>query len=95
MIPKRQRSIETLAQIIAEGTGLSIKELRGSGRTRALSWPRQALMAAAENEGHSLPRIGRYLGGRDHTTVLHGVRSFRERLEAGKVNELGQELWGC
>lgn len=30
--------------------------------------------------GYSLPTIGRWFGGRDHTTVLHGVRAHEARL---------------
>lgn len=30
----------------------------------------------------SLPEIGRRFGGRDHTTVLHGVRAVETRLAA-------------
>lgn len=31
---------------------------------------------------HSFPQIGRFLGGYDHTTVLHGYRRINERIEA-------------
>lgn len=33
----------------------------------------------------SLPRIGRFLGGRDHTTILHGKRQFEARLASGEA----------
>lgn len=33
----------------------------------------------------SLPQMGRASGGRDHTTVLHGVRTFQRKLDAGIV----------
>jgi len=31
---------------------------------------------------YSMPRIGRLLGGRDHTTVIHGCRQHKIRMEA-------------
>ena len=32
----------------------------------------------------SLPEIARFMGGRDHTTILHGIRKFEAELAAGK-----------
>jgi len=34
----------------------------------------------------SLPRIGRFLGNRDHTTILHGYQKFKKQLEKGEVS---------
>jgi chromosomal replication initiator protein len=34
--------------------------------------------------GHGLPEIGRQLG-RDHTTILHGIRKFRELCDKNPV----------
>lgn len=33
----------------------------------------------------SMPRIGRFLCDRDHTTILHGVRRHQARLDAGEA----------
>ena len=36
----------------------------------------------------SLPEIGRHFGGRDHTTVMHGVRRIEElRVSDGQIAE--------
>jgi chromosomal replication initiator protein len=32
---------------------------------------------------HSFPRIGKLMGGKDHTTVLHGTRRIQAMLDAG------------
>ena len=37
-----------------------------------------------EETDASLPQIGRALGGRDHTTVLYGLKCHAERMAAGK-----------
>lgn len=34
----------------------------------------------------SLPRIGRFIGNRDHTTVIHGYQKFKKQLEKGEVS---------
>lgn len=44
----------------------------------------------------SLPEIGRRLGGRDHTTILHGVRAHCERIgvEYASLRSSRQHLQG-
>lgn len=71
-------------KIIAEcarEAGLKVEDLTGPRRTFAIAVPRQKAMWRLQSElGWSLPRIGRHLGGRDHTTVLHGVRRHAQRI---------------
>ena len=40
-----------------------------------------AMYLAREETNVSLPQIGRALGGRDHTTVLHGYQKIRAQVE--------------
>lgn len=48
---------------------------------------RQELMYRLRTETTwSLPRIGRFLGNRDHTTILHGFHKFKKQLEKGEVS---------
>jgi chromosomal replication initiation ATPase DnaA len=52
-------------------------------RARAISHPRQEAMWRMKQAGKwSLPQIGQFLGKRDHTTVLAGVRAHQKRLDA-------------
>jgi chromosomal replication initiator protein len=58
--------------------------LLGSSRERSISLPRQVAMYLMREEARcSLPRIGEYLGNRDHSTVMHGC----ERIAAEVKNE--------
>lgn len=55
-------------------------EVMSSRRNRKVVMARQAIMYWSVRQTQlSLPSIGRRLGGRDHTTVLHGVRAYREK----------------
>jgi hypothetical protein len=51
-------------------------------RSRKYAHPRQVAMYLASTlTPKSLPEIGRRFGGRDHTTVLHGIRQVKRREE--------------
>ncbi|MGH9179327.1 MAG: chromosomal replication initiator protein DnaA [Acidimicrobiales bacterium] len=73
-------------------------ELRGYSRSRGLVLARQAAMYVCRQlTDDSLPAIGRAFGGRDHTTVLHGVRKIEQLLAErrpvhAKVAELTSRL---
>lgn len=74
----------TSREIIADfclRNDLSVKDILGPSRMRYVAWPRQELMYEIYTRcPHlSLPAIGRVLGGRDHTTILHGIRAHCER----------------
>lgn len=60
---------------VAEYYLLSIGDLKGTSRSRRLARPRQiaCYVMRCVCPHLSFPAIGRLLGGRDHTTVLHAV----------------------
>lgn len=62
--------------------GFTRAELLGPRGPAPLSRARQWVMAELRAAGWSLPRIGRFLG-RDHTTVLHGLRCEAARRAEG------------
>lgn len=71
--------------------GLSMHDLLTDCRARELARPRQiGMYLAREMTAQSLPEIGRRFGGRDHTTVLHGVRQIRGLVSA--IPEVGQDV---
>jgi chromosomal replication initiation ATPase DnaA len=78
-----QRSLFTLAQDIADRCGFSVNTLLGRGRTASVMRGRRELYSALRDRGLSYPEIG-WLLGRDHTTVLYGVRAWRR--ENGHVD---------
>ena len=75
----RRLDMDVIQARVAEHYGLSLSELLGPKRARSVARPRQVAMYLAKTlTERSLPEIGRSFGGRDHTTVMHGVR----RIEA-------------
>ena len=93
----------TCARIIdeaAEVFGMSVDDLCGYSRTRALVQARQSAMYVCRSlTEESLPAIGRAFGQRDHTTVLHAVRKIEQLMTERaavytKVVELTNRLGG-
>ncbi len=69
-------------QAIAERHGLPVEAVMGRCRQREYVLARQEAMWVLRNRlGDSLPRIGRLMG-RDHTTILHGIRAHEARVSA-------------
>lgn len=62
-------------------------DIESDRRTKEAVAARQELMYRLRTETTwSLPRIGRFLGNRDHTTILHGFHKFKKQLEKGEVS---------
>jgi chromosomal replication initiator protein len=76
-----RRSIDDVQRAICEAFEITPDELRSSGRSQRLVWPRQvAMYLSRELTDQTLPAIGRAFGGRDHTTVLHACKRTAERI---------------
>ena len=66
----------------SESFGVSITELEGPSRRQPLARARQvAMYLIRELTDLSLPKIGQLFGGRDHTTVLHGVNTVAKAIK--------------
>lgn len=64
---------------IAEKFGLAIEEIMGEQRSKKIVEARHEIFWRLKKETKwSLPQIGRFMG-RDHTTVLHGLRRYAKR----------------
>jgi hypothetical protein len=64
--------LAAIIRLVSAHTGCSIADMQGKSRQRSLVLARHAICLLASEVGHSLPRIGRALGGRDHSTIFHG-----------------------
>lgn len=64
--------------------GISRDEIMANRRHKKITWARQeAMWWLRKNTPWSLPKIGQYFGGYDHTTVLHASRKHEARLAQG------------
>ena len=70
----------------AEAFGVSISDLEGPRRHQPLARARQiAMYIVREMTDLSLPKIGGLFGGRDHTTVLHGINTVSRLMTEDEV----------
>ena len=75
----RKLTIEEIQRKVAEHYNVRLSDLVGPKRLRVIARPRQmAMYLAKQLTSRSLPEIGRRFGGRDHTTIMHGVRKIEE-----------------
>jgi len=77
-----RQTVANILQEVAEDYGLTIAALKGQNRSRHITKPRQEAYyrAFVECPHVSYPEIARRIGGRDHTTILHGVRAHCQRI---------------
>jgi chromosomal replication initiator protein len=86
-----------IVSVVATYFGVTVGEMRGARRTGTLITPRHvAMYLVSDTCPHlSLPAIGRFFGGRDHTTILYAVRKVDGMLnDGGKVAAAIVELRG-
>ncbi len=75
-------SPQQIISTVAQHYQLSEKDLMGPSRRRLVSLPRQLCMYLIREEiGTSLPQIGELLGGRDHTTIMHGCEKIGSQID--------------
>ena len=80
--PRRQTiSPERVVEAVARHYNVPVEQLRGRARDRQIVLPRQIAMYLMREETEApLLRIGEALGGRDHSTVLHGCDKIEREM---------------
>lgn len=74
--------LKRIAKVVAAHFALKTSDLRGASRRQTVVAARGlTIYLARELTSLSLEEIGRFFAGRDHSTVLHAVRTTAERIE--------------
>lgn len=78
-VPKH--GLRVIADDVCERHKLAFRELVGPEKKKRISVPRQEFMALAHDTGRfSTTQIGKFCGGRDHTTVVYGIQRHRQKV---------------
>ncbi len=73
-------TIQSIFAAVTEHYSTRLADLQSSKRQRSIALPRQVCMFLARRcTRHSLEEIGGFFGGRDHTTVMHAIRTVEAR----------------
>ena len=89
---------ELIMKIVADYYGITIEDLLSTKKSRDISVPRQITMYLIRSYTHEkYDQIGMLMGGRDHSTVISGVRKIEEDMKndpttANTVEALGKRI---
>jgi len=75
-------TVDKIQNIVSNYFNIPLSEMLSQRRSRPLARPRQmAMYLAKKMTTRSLPEIGRRFANRDHTTVIHAVKTISRLLE--------------
>lgn len=74
-------TVDLIQKQVADFFNLNQQDIKGSKRDKQIVFARQvAMYLSRELTNFSLPEIGGFFGGKDHTTVLHSYKKIKQRL---------------
>jgi chromosomal replication initiator protein len=98
---QKRITIQQILDAVTKYYGVRLSDLQSKRRHKSIAFPRQVCMyLARRHTRYSLEEIGGYFGGRDHTTVLHAVRTVdgdtkADREIAKQVTTIETQLTGA
>jgi len=91
-------SLQSIIESVTRFYDVKLTDLLSKRRQKSIAMPRQVCMFLARRHTRfSLEEIGGYFGGRDHTTVMHAVRTIEDRTKLdqkfhAEVGRIEQEI---
>lgn len=78
----REVTPQLILDVVADHFHVSASDILSSKRQSEIVLPRQIVMYLCRDNGNfSLKTIGKFLGGRDHTTIIHGADKIQAEIE--------------
>lgn len=91
-------TLESISRFVAEEFGIAVEDLRSSSRAKKFAHPRQIVMYLCDKHtDQTLVSIAQKLKRKNHTTVMHGIRSIANLIEQNQdfrssIGDLEQRL---
>lgn len=95
---KKKISVDIIQQKVAQYFDLKTSDMKAKKRNRQIAYPRQiAMYLTRELTTMTLPEIGEFFGGRDHSTVIHACGKIDTDLKKNQnvknlINKLMTEV---
>jgi chromosomal replication initiator protein len=95
-----QVTLQQIIDVVTKFYNVKLSELQSKRRHKSITEPRQVCMyLARKHTRFSLQEVGAFFGGRDHTTVMHSIKTIEERMEqepqfAEQVEHLDAQFGG-
>jgi chromosomal replication initiator protein len=95
---QRRISIQQILEAVTKYYAVKATDLQGKKRHKSIAFPRQVCMFLARRHTRfSLEEIGAHFGGRDHSTVIHAVRTVDDACThkkdiASQIQEIDGQL---
>jgi chromosomal replication initiator protein len=95
---QRRVTVQMIFDAVTKYYNVRLSDLQSKKRHKSIAFPRQVCMyLARRHTRYSLEEIGGYFGGRDHTTVMHAVKTVdadcaEDKEIAGQVNHIESQL---
>ena len=93
-----QITLQQIIDTVTEFYNVRLSDLQSRRRHKSVTEPRQVCMyLARQRTRFSLEEIGGYFGGRDHTTVMHSIRTVQDRCDsdtdfARQVSQMDEQI---
>ena len=76
---------QLIIDVVCEHFGITLDQIKSKSRSNDIAKPRQIAMYLSKNmTDASLDSIGSLLGGRDHSTIIHGINKITDEYESNE-----------
>ena len=85
--PDKPREVtpQLIIEVVTEHFNISMDQMVSKSRSSDIAKPRQiAMFLCNKMTDSSLDVIGSFLGGRDHSTIIHGIKKVKEEYETNE-----------
>ncbi len=84
----REITAQLIIEVVSEHFHISVDQMISKNRSNDIAKPRQIAMYLCKNmTSDSLDVIGQLLGGRDHSTIIHGIKKVTKEYEESEATK--------
>ncbi|HEY4716490.1 MAG TPA: chromosomal replication initiator protein DnaA [bacterium] len=78
---KVELTVDDVLKFVADYFNIKVADMKSARRMRSIAFPRQIAMYIARTKlSYSFPELGEKFGGKDHSTIIHGVKKIEKKI---------------